>query len=345
MASRREEITIVGGGIAGLSLGIALRLREVPVRLLEASHYPRHRVCGEFISGVKPETLQKLGVEEILSDSESLVSTGWYDDRGSVLEARLPVPARGISRYRLDQRMAEKIVELGGVVEEGTRYRTESDDESGVVLSTGRPVKKGSEWMGLKAHYTALPLVQDLEMHLGKGGYLGMSGVENARVNVCGLFRRRSDLKVSRETALQEYVRAVGLNELADRLEKGGQDPESCVGVSAFTFGYQLEKESPYLRLGDRGAIIPPFTGNGMSMAFESAEMALDSLVRYSEGKVEWDTMQSAFDQALRKRFRRRLGVSRLFHPVMANRVGRTFIRGAMKTRCLPFEWLFQKTR
>ena len=41
-----KTIRIAGGGLAGLSLGIALRLRQVPVVVHEALHYPRHRVCG-----------------------------------------------------------------------------------------------------------------------------------------------------------------------------------------------------------------------------------------------------------------------------------------------------------
>ena len=46
-----KPIQIVGGGLAGLTLGIALRKKEIPVAIFEAGNYPRHRVCGEFISG------------------------------------------------------------------------------------------------------------------------------------------------------------------------------------------------------------------------------------------------------------------------------------------------------
>lgn len=345
MASEGQGITIVGGGIAGLSLGIGLRRRGVPVRLLEASQYPRHRVCGEFISGVRPETLASLGVGDLVQGAERLASTGWYDARGCILEAALPIEARGVSRHRLDQQMALRLVNEGGVLEEGVRFRENEEGSARVVLSTGRPVRKESEWMGLKAHFTDFPLRQDLEMQLGNGGYLGLSRIEDGRVNACGLFRRRSELRVSRETALVEYVRAIGLNELAERMDGGGMDPDSCVGVSAFSFGYQLDGESPHLRLGDRGAIIPPFTGNGMSMAFESAEMAVEPLVAFAQGRLEWDRMRESYDERLKKRFRRRLRVSRLFHPIMESQFGRDLVRGAVGARCLPFEWLFRKTR
>jgi len=59
-----KPITIVGGGVAGLALGIGLRQRGVPVTLWEAKRYPRHRVCGEFISGRGQRTLVRLGLME-----------------------------------------------------------------------------------------------------------------------------------------------------------------------------------------------------------------------------------------------------------------------------------------
>jgi len=42
-----KRVQIVGGGLAGLTLGLRLRQFGVPVDLYEAGSYPRHRVCGE----------------------------------------------------------------------------------------------------------------------------------------------------------------------------------------------------------------------------------------------------------------------------------------------------------
>ena len=61
-----QAITIVGGGLAGLTLGIGLRRKGIPVAIREAGHYPRHRVCGEFISGRGLQTLDRLGLLEKL---------------------------------------------------------------------------------------------------------------------------------------------------------------------------------------------------------------------------------------------------------------------------------------
>ena len=57
-----KPIEIIGGGLAGLSLGLALRRAGVPVTLYEAGSYPRHRVCGEFITGLSPTTISRLQV-------------------------------------------------------------------------------------------------------------------------------------------------------------------------------------------------------------------------------------------------------------------------------------------
>ncbi|MFZ9874958.1 MAG: NAD(P)-binding protein, partial [Candidatus Methylacidiphilales bacterium] len=46
-----KTVEIVGGGLAGLTLGLCLRQKGVPVDLFEAGTYPRHRVCGEYLSG------------------------------------------------------------------------------------------------------------------------------------------------------------------------------------------------------------------------------------------------------------------------------------------------------
>ena len=45
----RRPVRIAGGGLAGLSLGVALARRGVEVEVQEALAYPRHRVCGEFV--------------------------------------------------------------------------------------------------------------------------------------------------------------------------------------------------------------------------------------------------------------------------------------------------------
>src|ERR1700682_1779587 len=69
-----KPITIIRGGLAGLTLGIGLRRLKIPVTIWEAGHYPRHRVCGEFISGRGQEVLRRLGLLEDFKQSGATMS-------------------------------------------------------------------------------------------------------------------------------------------------------------------------------------------------------------------------------------------------------------------------------
>jgi flavin-dependent dehydrogenase len=66
--------------------------------------------------------------------------------------------------------------------------------------------------------------------------------------------------------------------------------------------------------------MIPPVTGNGMSMAFESAELAAEPLTAFAEGRMGWEAVCDSTSLAHRKAFRTRLFWARwlhagLFHP------------------------------
>src|SRR5579863_1202127 len=103
-------IEIIGGGLSGLALGAALRRADVPVTIFEAGDYPRHRVCGEFITGLDPATVARLGIGEHLSDARPH-RTVTYFLRGRPLRPyALPAPALGISRHALDSRLARAFV-------------------------------------------------------------------------------------------------------------------------------------------------------------------------------------------------------------------------------------------
>src|SRR5262249_23515101 len=59
--------------------------------------------------------------------------------------------------------------------------------------------------------------------------------------------------------------------------------------------------------VGDALTMIPPVTGNGMSMAFESAEVAVEPLADYSRGKLNWAEAQREIARRCDERFWTRL--------------------------------------
>src|SRR5690349_23429501 len=111
-----RTITIVGGGLAGLTLGIGLRRQEIPVTIWEAGQYPRHRVCGEFISGRGQETLARLGLRDLLEQAGAVSANtaAFFSESKSTPPHTLPSRAICLSRFDLDHALALKFRRLGG---------------------------------------------------------------------------------------------------------------------------------------------------------------------------------------------------------------------------------------
>jgi len=332
-------ISIAGGGLAGLSLGIGLRRKEVPVTIHESGSYPRHRVCGEFISGVTLETLAALGIDDLFESALQHRTSAWYATGRLISRQTLPQAAYGISRHCLDEALRERFETLGGRINSGVRLT--SNPQDGWVWCTGRRPTKGT-WIGLKCHVRGLKMSDDLEMHLGRNAYIGLAPVENGATNVCGLFRLRREIRG--EDMLGSYLQEVGLGDLAERIRSAETIPESRSAVAGFELGWQ-KKPADLFALGDSLAMIPPFTGNGMSMAFESAEAALRPLVEYSGGQRSWNEARLLTEQSLRTRFRTRLFLAGLLHPFLTSSSGQAFFASFARAGVLPFRAFFQLLR
>lgn len=332
-----RPIEIVGGGLAGLSLGLALRRADIPVTIFEAGDYPRHRVCGEFITGLAPETIARLGLGPFLHDALRHRQVAWFHGPEQTGSQSLPSPALGLSRHVLDARLASAFVAAGGDLRTATRV-VEPAGTPGRVFATGRRAGR-SAWIGLKFHVRDLALERDLELHLGDHAYTGLARVDRDTVNVCGLFRRRP-LAGHGPELLLSYLRASGLAGLADRLAHATIDATSCCAVAALAFD-RVVRPSDRIQIGDASAMIPPFTGNGMAMAFQSAETILDPLLAFARGESDWPATCRATHAALCGRFRRRLASASALHPFVLRPRRQRWLAALSRAHLLPYGPLY----
>lgn len=305
---------------------MGLRKGGADVVVHEAGDYPRHKVCGEFISGVADGVLRKLGVLDAFDGALRPATLHWRHRDKGVFDGRLPTPARAISRHRLDERLAAMLVDAGGDLR--TRERVAVAGGDGWVWAAGRPKRADGGRIGLKAHIRGPRPRAELEMHAGPSGYAGMVEVEDGWLNVCGIFHANRELRATREgrgggagsnepkpaVLLAAYLDAGGCHELAGMIRGAEIRAGSACAVAGFAPGRQ-PSEARGIRIGDAERMIPPFTGNGMSMAFESAACALDPLLAWARGHISWAAAGNATRAALSRQFRTRMAVAGMLEP------------------------------
>jgi flavin-dependent dehydrogenase len=331
-----RRVKIIGGGLAGLGLGIALRRRDVPVTIHESGHYPRHRVCGEFITSLDRRTRHEVQLNDILRGARPASGVSWCEDGKSEITHRLPQPALCLSRRVLDEAMAACFTGLGGDLRTGSREQCTG--EAGNVHACGRQPRASSAWVGIKQHFRGLEVRNDLEVHFGRGGYIGLTRIDEHTVNVCGLLRRGlSDLKSS----FPDIAAQGGFDNLSRRL--AGAEPLAGSFCAVAGLDYRgAAPEDGFLRIGDRSALIPPFTGHGMTIALQSAVAAMPSLLAWSRREIEWSQARALAARAQRRRFGLRLRAANALHPLLLHARTRALARALHTRGILPVGLLYR---
>lgn len=189
----------------------------------------------------------------------------------------------------------------------------------------------------MKAHFTDMALSADLEIHLQDGSYVGLTAVENGRVNVCGLFRGTKS-----QPTIAGECRARGMYDLAERLEAAQLIMGSTKGVSHFSLGWQGRQG---VCVGDAAVMIPPFTGNGMTMALQSGMAAAEPLKAWALGQLSWEEAAMRVRHLHQRLFQRRIRWALVMQSMLMRRPLRRLAFGLLNSGMLSFSNLYQKVR
>ena len=309
--------------------------------LLEKERMAHHKVCGEFLSREAVEYLREAGVDPQGLGAASISMVCVSSGRRSV-EAQLPFPAMSLSRYVLDEALLARAQKEGCAVRRGVcvdslerrgeGWLIETHDGEllrarTVFLASGKHDLRGwkrgrgrqSDLIGFKLHWRLMPsqtrlLREAMELFLFSGGYGGLSLVEHEVANLCLVVRqsRLRELGGWKEllTAIQEENMR-----LAELLHGAQPVWERPLAISPIPYGYLSQERGDIWCVGDQVAVIPSFTGDGMSIALHSGALAARMFLERKSA--------AEFNRMLRGQLRAGMWVAMLLSRAMVTEFGR----------------------
>ena len=126
-------------------------------------------------------------------------------------------------------------------------------------------------------------------------------------------------------------------------MEEAKVDPESCCAVAGMKYR-KVRNENTGMRIGDQFGLIAPLTGNGMSIAFESAALAAPSIELWASNKCTWQEAIRTIHSTQAKAFAKRKQAGRFLQVALLNPVGQSLFRFLSLTRLVPFKTLYSLT-
>jgi flavin-dependent dehydrogenase len=306
------DLIIIGGGPAGTSAAISAARGGASVLLLERGRFPRHKVCGEFVSAESLGLLTKLLDRDhaaLLQDAVRISRARVFLD-GRTLQTIVDPPAASVARLDLDAALwhsagnagvdARQQITVQSVAGTGPfRVLTTAGEfeARALVNASGRwsnlnlPPPEGSregaqneKWLGLKAHFAEPFASPSVDLYFFDGGYCGVQPVyvsgENrsaGRVNASAMVRAdvASTLPEVFEQHPELYERSRGWSSLSDP-----------VSTSPLIFRNPQPERDGVLMAGDAAGFVDPFVGDGISLALRSGALAASCLAPFFAGKT-----------------------------------------------------------
>lgn len=304
------DVIIIGGGLAGLCNAIHLSKFDKRVLLIEKNTYPKHKVCGEYISNEVLPYLSFLEINPFDFGAVKIENFQISTTNNKLISSKLPLGGFGISRFTLDFKLYQKAIENGVTILQDVVTNINFKDEVFVVETKENNVftskiaigafgkrsnldvhlkrnfiKKKSPYLGVKMHVNGKFSNDLVALHNFKGGYCGVSKVEKDVINLCYITNFSSFKKYKNIEDFQKNV--VFKNQfLKEVFQNATPIWEQPLSISQISFETKKPVENHIIMCGDAAGMIHPLCGNGMSMAIQSAQIASKLILNYLNSKT-----------------------------------------------------------
>ncbi len=340
MQKSNYDITIIGGGLAGLCVSILLAKQNHSVILIEKETYPFHKVCGEYISLESWNFLSKeIGIplqDFNLPIIKKLLVTA---PNGNVLNSELDLGGFGISRYMLDNTL-QKLAKQNGVTllenckaEEilfandiftittnngiftskvccGSWGKRSNVDIKWKRSFTTKTSDKLNNFIGVKYHVKTDFPNDVIALHNFKDGYCGISQIEDGKHCVCYLTKASNIKKAGSIQKMEAEILSENPH-LKKVLESATFLYDAPVTISQISFSKKNLVENNVLMLGDAGGMITPLCGNGMSIAMHTAKIASDFINSFLQNKITRVQLEDGYTKTWNKNFATRIKIGK----------------------------------
>jgi menaquinone-9 beta-reductase len=362
------ELAVVGGGLAGLTLAIQMRMKGHSVILFEKEKYPFHRVCGEYISLESLGFLKSIGIDPDYMDCPVINNLIVSAPDGTLLKHELPLGGFGISRYTLDQKLASIAVNIGVKLNESDKVHEvrfkegffEIRSGSGTYTSiaavgcfgkrsnldlkwkrsfTEKKPSKLNNYIGVKYHIHADFPRDTIALHNFADGYCGISAIEDGKYCLCYL-TTAANLEANNHSIKDMEEHILYKNPHLEKLFTGSTFLyEQPVTISQISFENKSMFEDHVLMIGDAAGMITPLCGNGMSMAMHGSKLAANYLEQFLKHEMSRHEMEISYTRAWEKEFSGRLKTGRLIQSLFGKPATTNLFIRAMK----PFPFLVRQ--